>query len=87
MFVCSPNNPTGTVVTRDELERLLAAVCPADVLVALDEAYHEYVTDPDAVDGLPLLRRPPEPRRAAHVLQGLPARRRCGWATRSAHRR
>ena len=54
IFVCSPNNPTGTVVTRAELERLLAAV-PPDVLVALDEAYHEYVTDPDAVDGLPLL--------------------------------
>ena len=54
VFVCSPNNPTGTVVTRDELERLLAAVGP-DVLVALDEAYHEYVTDPAAVDGLPLL--------------------------------
>ena len=54
VFVCSPNNPTGTVVTRAELERLLAAVGP-DVLVALDEAYYEYVTDPDAVDGLPLL--------------------------------
>ena len=54
VFVCSPNNPTGTVVTREELERLLAAVGP-DVLVALDEAYHEYVTDPAAVDGLPLL--------------------------------
>jgi len=54
VFVCSPNNPTGTVVTREELERLLAAVGP-DVLVALDEAYHEYVTDPAAADGLPLL--------------------------------
>jgi histidinol-phosphate aminotransferase len=54
VFVCSPNNPTGTVVTRAELERLLAAVGP-DVLVALDEAYYEYVTDPAAVDGLPLL--------------------------------
>jgi histidinol-phosphate aminotransferase len=54
VFVCSPNNPTGTVVTRAELERLLAAVGP-DVLVALDEAYHEYVTDPDAVDGMALL--------------------------------
>ncbi len=54
VFVCSPNNPTSTVVTRAELERLLAAVGP-DVLVALDEAYHEYVTEPDAVDGLPLL--------------------------------
>jgi histidinol-phosphate aminotransferase len=54
VFVCSPNNPTSTAVTRAELERLLAAV-PPDVLVALDEAYHEYVTDPDAVNGLDLI--------------------------------
>ncbi len=54
VMVCSPNNPTGTVVTRAEMERFLAAV-GADVIVALDEAYHEYVTDPDAADGLSLL--------------------------------
>lgn len=54
VFVCSPNNPTGTVVRRDELVRLLDAVGP-DVLVALDEAYHEYVRDPDAVDGMDLV--------------------------------
>jgi histidinol-phosphate aminotransferase len=54
VFVCSPNNPTGTAVTRAEMERLLAAVGP-DVLVALDEAYHEYVTDPDVVDGMDLI--------------------------------
>jgi histidinol-phosphate aminotransferase len=54
VIVCSPNNPTGTVVTRDEMERLLAAVGP-DVLVALDEAYYEYVNDPAAVDGMTLL--------------------------------
>lgn len=53
VIVCSPNNPTGTVVTRDEMERLLAAVGP-DVLVALDEAYYEYVNDPAAVDGMTL---------------------------------
>src|SRR3712207_5123237 len=54
VFVCSPNNPTGTAVGRDELVRFLDAVGP-DVLVALDEAYREYVTDPDAVDGVTLL--------------------------------
>lgn len=58
VFVCSPNNPTGTVVHRAEFERFLDAVGP-DVLVVLDEAYHEYVTDPEAVDGLPLLQRHP----------------------------
>jgi histidinol-phosphate aminotransferase len=54
VMVCSPNNPTGPAVHRDEFERFLAAVGP-DVLVALDEAYHEYVTDPAAVDGAALL--------------------------------
>ena len=54
VFVCSPNNPTGPAVGRAEFERFLAAVGP-DVVVALDEAYAEYVTDPDAVSGRPLL--------------------------------
>ncbi|QJY45554.1 histidinol-phosphate transaminase [Pseudonocardia broussonetiae] len=54
VMVCSPNNPTGTVVTRAELERFLEAVGP-DVVVALDEAYHEYVTDPDAANGLDIV--------------------------------
>jgi histidinol-phosphate aminotransferase len=58
IFVCSPNNPTGTVVHRAEFERFLAAVGP-DVLVALDEAYFEYVTDPEAVDGTRLLEAHP----------------------------
>ena len=51
IFVCSPNNPTGTVVRRTELERFLDAV-PDDVLVVLDEAYIEFVRDPDVADGL-----------------------------------
>ncbi len=54
VFVCSPNNPTGPAVHRDEFVRFLDAV-PSDVLVVLDEAYAEYVTDPDAVSGRPLL--------------------------------
>jgi histidinol-phosphate aminotransferase len=54
VFVCSPNNPTGTTVTRAEMARLLEAVGPG-VLVALDEAYHEFVTDPDTVDGMDLV--------------------------------
>jgi histidinol-phosphate aminotransferase len=54
IFVCNPNNPTGTAVGRDALLRFLRAV-PSDVVVALDEAYHEFVTDPDVPDGLTLL--------------------------------
>ncbi|MEO3742431.1 histidinol-phosphate transaminase [Plantactinospora sp. B5E13] len=51
IFVCNPNNPTGTAVRRAELDRFLAAV-PDDVLVVLDEAYREFVTDPEVPDGL-----------------------------------
>lgn len=58
VIVCSPNNPTGTIVTRDEFETLMAAV-PSEVLVVLDEAYIEFVTDPDAVDGAAQLGRFP----------------------------
>ena len=54
IFVCNPNNPTGTAVRRDELLPFLDAV-PPTVLVALDEAYHEFVTDPDVPNGLQLL--------------------------------
>ncbi len=50
VIVCSPNNPTGPVVTQADFDAFLDAV-PADVLVVLDEAYIEFVTDPDAVDG------------------------------------
>jgi histidinol-phosphate aminotransferase len=55
VFVCNPNNPTGTAVRRDELVRFLDAV-PSNVLVALDEAYREYVTDPEVPDGMPFVR-------------------------------
>lgn len=51
VLVCSPNNPTGTAVRRAEFESFLAAL-PSDLLVVLDEAYAEFVTDPEAVDGL-----------------------------------
>jgi histidinol-phosphate aminotransferase len=54
VFVCNPNNPTGTVVHRAELLEFLRRV-PPDVVVALDEAYREFVTDPDVPDGLSLL--------------------------------
>ena len=50
VIVCSPNNPTGPIVTQREFDEFVDAV-PSDVLVVLDEAYIEFVTDPDAVDG------------------------------------
>ena len=58
VVVCSPNNPTGTVVGTDEFERFMAAV-PEDVLVLLDEAYAEFVRDEHAVRGDSLTERHP----------------------------
>jgi histidinol-phosphate aminotransferase len=58
VFVCNPNNPTGTVVRRAELVEFLDRV-PADCLVVLDEAYCEYVRDPGVPDGLALYRDRP----------------------------
>ncbi|RFU86782.1 aminotransferase class I/II-fold pyridoxal phosphate-dependent enzyme [Streptomyces triticagri] len=58
LFVCNPNNPTGTVLVRAELERLLRRV-PDRVTVVLDEAYREFVTDPQVPDGIALQRDHP----------------------------
>ncbi|MFJ9345116.1 histidinol-phosphate transaminase [Streptomyces sp. NPDC101237] len=58
IFVCNPNNPTGTVVKRAELERFLDRV-PKDVLVVLDEAYREFIRDPEVPDGVEIYRERP----------------------------
>jgi histidinol-phosphate aminotransferase len=51
VYVCHPNNPTGTGNGRAELLAFLDRV-PAHVLVVLDQAYFEYIDDPDYVDGI-----------------------------------
>jgi histidinol-phosphate aminotransferase len=51
VLVCNPNNPTGTVVRRAAIDDFLDRV-PQNVVVALDEAYHEFVTDPEVPDGI-----------------------------------
>lgn len=58
VIVCSPNNPTGPAVRRDELTRFLDRV-PGDVLVAIDEAYAEFVRDPEVPDGVEVYRDRP----------------------------
>ena len=55
IFVCNPNNPTGTALGRAAMNSLLDAVGP-DILVVIDEAYREFVTDPDIPDGRELMR-------------------------------
>jgi histidinol-phosphate aminotransferase len=58
VFVCNPNNPTGTVVHAAELEAFLDQV-PSRCLVVLDEAYHEYIRDEAVPDGVTLYRGRP----------------------------
>ena len=58
VLVCTPNNPTGPVVRRDELLAFLDAV-PSNVLVVLDEAYREFVRETDVVDGVEVYRDRP----------------------------
>lgn len=50
IILCSPNNPTGTVISASDFEEFLNKV-PSDCLVILDEAYAEFVSDPHAVSG------------------------------------
>ncbi|MCV7085021.1 pyridoxal phosphate-dependent aminotransferase [Mycolicibacter hiberniae] len=58
IFVCNPNNPTSTVVDPAALARFVAAV-PSHILVAIDEAYVEYIRDGLVPDSLGLVRRYP----------------------------
>lgn len=58
VLLCTPNNPTGPALKRDAFDRFMARV-PSDVLVVLDEAYREFVTDPEAVRGEDVLTQHP----------------------------
>jgi histidinol-phosphate aminotransferase len=55
IFVCNPNNPTSTVVDPDALTRFVEAV-PPHILIAIDEAYVEYIRDGMLPDSLGLVR-------------------------------
>jgi len=52
VYLCNPNNPTGRVVTAQEVRALLDGI-PADVPVLIDEAYHHYVEDPAYATSVP----------------------------------
>lgn len=58
VWVCNPNNPSGTYVNETELEKFIQGV-PSDVLIVLDEAYYEYVTKEDFPNSLELLKKFP----------------------------
>lgn len=54
IFIANPNNPTGTALSKSDLEKFLSRV-PERIVVVLDEAYIEYNTDPAFPNGLDLL--------------------------------
>jgi len=51
IFLCTPNNPTGNVISQSQFDAFIAQI-PTDVLVVIDEAYVEFNRDEDAVDGV-----------------------------------
>ena len=58
LFVCNPNNPTGTYWNETELRRFLDAVAGRQIVV-VDEAYCEFVEAPDYPDGMKLIKEYP----------------------------
>ncbi|UCZ54786.1 histidinol-phosphate transaminase [Bacillus shivajii] len=58
VFVCNPNNPTGTYVNEEQFKAFIEKV-PEDVFVISDEAYFEYVEAKDYPETLPLLKQYP----------------------------
>jgi histidinol-phosphate aminotransferase len=55
VYLCNPNNPTGRVVTKDEVRQLLDGI-PEDVPVLIDEAYHHFVEDPAYATSVPYVK-------------------------------
>jgi histidinol-phosphate aminotransferase len=51
VYICHPNNPTGTMSTRDELDAYFERV-PEHVVTVIDQAYFEYIADPDYPDAV-----------------------------------
>jgi histidinol-phosphate aminotransferase len=58
ILLCTPNNPTGPILTTEETERFINAV-PSHIVVVIDEAYQEFVRAADAVDGIEMYRKYP----------------------------
>jgi histidinol-phosphate aminotransferase len=56
LFLCNPNNPTGTIVSAEAVDRFMARV-PDDVVVVFDEAYFEYVRDPHFPDAMAYMKQ------------------------------
>jgi len=59
IYICNPNNPTGAIVSKQEIQQLLDGI-PENIPVLMDEAYHHFVDDPNYATAVP------------HVLEGRP---------------
>lgn len=55
VYLCSPSNPTGRIVTATEVKALLDGI-PEDVPVLIDEAYHHFVNDPEYATSIPYIK-------------------------------
>jgi len=84
VFLANPNNPTGTMTPREEIARLHAALRP-DILLVLDQAYAEYLSDDEDDNGLELARSATNVlvTRTFSKIYGLAAER-IGWGYASA---
>lgn len=60
VFIANPNNPTGTIITDEEFASFLEMV-PEDVIVCMDEAYYEFVTDPAYPNTLAIIKEAKKP--------------------------
>jgi histidinol-phosphate aminotransferase len=58
LYICNPNNPTGTIVSRDELATCIQSV-PPSTLILVDEAYNDFATDPRYASALEFLPKYP----------------------------
>ena len=51
IFICNPNNPTGTIVDKEAVDRFVRQI-PKDIIIVFDEAYYDYVEDENYPDSL-----------------------------------
>lgn len=58
VFLCNPNNPTGTIITRKEFKKFIKKI-NSSIIVVLDEAYFEYAVSPEYPDGIQYLKKQP----------------------------
>jgi hypothetical protein len=83
VFVCNPNNPTGTSVGAAAFDAFVRSL-PAELVLVVDEAYREFARRPDFPDAIAWTKQPARHARDAHVLEDLRTR---GSARRLRHLR